>query len=191
MTSLVGEAYFDHFDRFLGNITQRKIFQQNENSPAIQILEYDHVFEGCRTCCSFGLSHYVDQIGGIFEVTMTTDNGWDVVPTVLANSLFYCVQNELPQGQGTSVGGIDKINPKFVEGFGKSAVYFSIPYAYPQGFNQLVINDSMGTWFCKECSLRNEKSCFLERWESKDSKRCWNCIKLILFVSLETIGGVN
>jgi hypothetical protein len=139
-----GAIYYDHFEKFLGQAVNRKIFRQSEHQPAIQILEYDHVFDGGRVFCSLGLSHYSQEVDGVYEVYSLADDGWNLVPTVLANSLFACVQQRLPLGRGVCIGGIENVNPSFVHKFDKTAVYFTYPYGLPSDFGKVSHRNAIG-----------------------------------------------
>jgi len=42
-----GSAYYDHFAKYLGEPRKRGVYQQNQESQSIQILQYENVFDGC------------------------------------------------------------------------------------------------------------------------------------------------
>lgn len=157
----VGEYYYDHFERYLGNISSREIFGQDNSSPAIQILEYHHKINGCMAHCSMGLYRYAEQVGGIYEVFVPTDAGWDLVPRVTANVLFYCVQNRMRLGRGVSIGGIENVCPGFVQSFSKTAMYFTLPYNLPRDF--IMLDEFRGAVLLGIFISQQEKEFFLEK----------------------------
>ena len=127
----LGECYYDHFDSFFGNPIGRQSFAQNDGAPRIQILAYDNVLDGCMTFCSLGMSHYRKSAGLCGEIVMPVTNGWNAVPMILSNALFYIAQSNMRLGSGMCIGGVDKINPAFSSAFDKTALYFSYPYPFP------------------------------------------------------------
>ncbi len=131
-----GECYYDHFRKYLGNPTGRMIFNRDDSQPWMQIISYDNIFGGCKAFCSFGLSHYVLQIGEIAEVFMPVDDGWDDTPSILAYSLLHLVQGDAHLGRGLAVRFAD-IFPDFVSKFDKSAVYFADPFGLPEDFKHV------------------------------------------------------
>ena len=48
MAGHIGEAYLDHYDKFLGNFVDVHKYER-KNAGIIQFLEYRNVFEGCKT----------------------------------------------------------------------------------------------------------------------------------------------
>ncbi len=43
----LGEYILDHYEKYLGQARWRRIAKDAENKPAIQLLQYDNVFENC------------------------------------------------------------------------------------------------------------------------------------------------
>src|SRR5947209_16337544 len=103
MTANWGECYFDHYETFFSELTDRSIFEQDPESPSIQVLAYDQVFPDCRVFASLGLSHYAQELGKVGEVVVPVDDGWNDVPTLLANALFYMIQNRISLGWGIAI----------------------------------------------------------------------------------------
>ncbi len=140
----LGECYYDHFEEYLGRRVDHGKFTQDSQSPAIQILVYDGVYDGCRAFCSFRLVHYHRDLGGIGEVMCAVDEGWEHVKRVLANALFFMVQNRIDLGRGSRVGGIRNVSPEFVEMYGKEVLYLTVPYNVPEGFDRVECGDVVG-----------------------------------------------
>lgn len=135
-----GECYYDHYTRFLGHPVEQEIFRQSDNLPSLQILSYNKVFEGCQVFCSLGLSHYSLEVGGTSEVYLPIDDGWKDAPYLLANTLFFLIQNNMTMGWGLSISGIEQILPRFTDDFNKVAIYFTNALGLPEDFS--VVNCS-------------------------------------------------
>jgi hypothetical protein len=139
-----GECYFDHYERFLKNLTGRHIFEQDGGSPSIQVLAYDKVFSGCRVFASLGLTHYSQELGQIGEVVVVADDGWAELPFVLANALFYLIQHSISLGWGIAIGGIENISPGFVRSYQKHALYLTHPFGLPESFARVQCDGTQG-----------------------------------------------
>lgn len=132
-----GELFYDHYKKFLGEPVRRKTFRKNENMPSIQILSYENVFEGCIVFTSLGLSRYEDVLGTISEVTLVTDCAFNESDEILANILFYCIDKKIKIGRGVSISGISKINKVFFDFYKKNALYFTMPYVFPEEYERV------------------------------------------------------
>ena len=142
----LGACYYDHFSRFFREPCGRSVFHpQDENLPSIQILEYDHVFQGCRVFCSLGLTHHQEELGGVVEVMLPVDDGWEDAPYVLANGLHYMIRKRRQLKRGSCLSGVENILPRFAETFGKTALYLSLPYGLPDDFVVVCCGDTHGT----------------------------------------------
>jgi hypothetical protein len=142
-----GECYFDHFARYFRDPVAREVFAQGPEEHTIQVLAYDKVFEGCRLFASLGLSHYAEDVGQVAEIFVPADDGWDVVPGLVANALFYMVQKEIHIGWGVAVGGLDKVDPVFTRRFGKQALYLTNAYGLPEGSGEVLCNGLRGSLY--------------------------------------------
>lgn len=116
------KCYQQHLERYLESAIRSQTFQQEAGTSTIEILMYDQLFTGCRTFCSLGLTHYRQEVENIAEVILATDDGWDDIPYIFANALFYIVQAKMKIGWGMVIGGIDTIAPHFARKFGKMAL---------------------------------------------------------------------
>lgn len=130
-----GECFLQHFIRFMSDPVNRAIFRENSDGPAIQILAFDGVFPGCRVFSSLGLTHFEEMIGRVAEVFVPVDSAWDDAPELIANALFFVVQQRMEMGCGTCVGGLEVLCPDFVQHFRKTALYFTRPYSVPEQFS--------------------------------------------------------
>ncbi len=130
----IGEAYFDHYSRFFREPVAREIFRGHQVGSRIQVLAYENVFPECLVFASLGVSHYANTVGQVAEVLVAADDGLDAVPRIIANALFYVIENGLELRRGTCVGGIGKIAPSFALAFGKTAIYFTSVQSLPVEF---------------------------------------------------------
>lgn len=164
-----GECYFDHFEIFLGQPIERNIFEQSSSMPPIQIIRYDNIFDGCRAFCSFGLSSYVNMLGERAEIFMPVDDGWCETPAILANALFFMIQQKMKIGWGLTID-FKNVFPSFVEKFTKSAIYLSVPFGVPPEFNKLTCGMQTGSVYLASYISELERQYFLahgaEKFES-------------------------
>lgn len=141
-----GGAFYDHFVEYLGEPVDREIYAQDEESPSIQILQYEDVFEDCIVFASLGLSKYASEQGGYREVCLVTDDAFEESETILANTLFYAIGAGLEIGQGVSISGVANIDPEFARKYDKHALYFTLPFAFPDGYEKLEQLDGYVYW---------------------------------------------
>ena len=87
---------------------------------------------------SLGLSKYASILGTIAEVSLVTDCAFDESSRILANTLFYCVDKKIRIGRGVSIGGVSSIDEDFSRLFDKNALYFTMPYAFPDGYERVI-----------------------------------------------------
>jgi len=130
------DAYLDHYARFLPEPVAAKPFVLNEELPALRILEYDRVIDGCRLFATLGLSEYFSGPEHAVEVICPVDKAWDRMPDILSHLLFNLVgaSNGVIPERGTSVGGIEEYAPDFFKRYRKDALYFTDPYGLPEEF---------------------------------------------------------
>lgn len=133
----MGELIMDHYEKYLGVFEERYIFKSEERMPSIQLLQYGNVFEGCKTYVTIGLSNFAYIISGVYEVVMVVDDDFEDSSTILANALFYVINNTVKLDRGTYIEGIKNINEEFSIKHNKNAVYFTEPYAFPDGFSEI------------------------------------------------------
>lgn len=133
-----GEKILQHYELFLGKYIGADRYVSKEYG--IQLLGFDKVFEGCMTFASFGLSRYPERIGNLCEVVMAVDDDYDCCADILANALFYAIQEHMDFGRGTLIEGIDRIVRGFSQKHDKAALYFTEAYSFPEPFS--TIDDS-------------------------------------------------
>jgi hypothetical protein len=69
------------------------------------------------------------------------------MPGIVANSLFFVVQNRIRLGSRFAVGGIDNLAPKFAAQLEKSALYFTLPAGFTQGFEVVECDEGAAVVF--------------------------------------------
>lgn len=158
-----GECYFDHFVKYFRTPVAREVFTQDPEEHTIQILAYDKVFAGCRLFASLGLSHYQEAVGSVGEIIVPADDAWDVVPGLVANTLFYMVQERIHIGRGVAVAGLAKVNAAFARRFGKGALYFTNAYGLPEGSEEVLCNGQRGSLYLGVFLTDTEYRLFLDQ----------------------------
>ncbi|MDM5155443.1 suppressor of fused domain protein [Bacillus sp. DX1.1] len=137
-----GELYYDHYSKYLGEPMDREVFKNSEDIPSIQILKYENVFEECLVFNTLGVSKYEEIVGDNVEISMVVDGAFRSTGYILANTLFYCVGNEIEIGRGTAISGIESIDKSFVQKYNKSAVYFTEPFAFPEEYGHVLTGNT-------------------------------------------------
>lgn len=145
-----GDCYFDHFGKHFRAPIGREVFAQDPNEPVeptIQILSYDNVFKGCRLFASLGLTHYVEAVGKVAEIIVPADDAWELIPGLMANALFYMVQEKMGIGWGVAIARLDNVNGAFARRFGKSALYITNPFGLPKGVEEVTCSGQHGSLY--------------------------------------------
>ena len=128
------EEYYDHYQEYLGRAIDREIFECNKDLPQIQILKYEKVFKDCIVYSTIGLTKYNEVLNNVLEVTMVSDSAFDDISSILANVLFFCIQNDIQIINGATISGIENINKEFSNKYDKCAICFTEPYAFPEEY---------------------------------------------------------
>ncbi|WP_229675665.1 suppressor of fused domain protein [Saccharibacillus kuerlensis] len=136
-----GELYYDQYSKFLGQPFDREIFENNKCMPNIQVLKYKNVFEECYVYNTLGLSKYDDVIGSNLEVSMVVDEGFDSAAYILANTLYYCLANQMQMGRGVAISGIKNVDHEFAQLYNKDAIYFTDPFAFPEEYSTVLTDN--------------------------------------------------
>lgn len=136
-----GELFYDHYNLFLGNPVDREVYRNNNDMPSIQIIKYENVFEECLVYNTLGLSKYEEVIGAKIEISMVVDGAFNSAGYILVNSIFYCLGNQIEIGRGVAIGGIQSIDQSFVEKYNKNAIYFTVPFAFPEEYSYVQTED--------------------------------------------------
>jgi Suppressor of fused protein (SUFU) len=158
-----GEAFFDHYVKYLGSPIARSIFRQSEDTPSIQILQFKNVFPQTEVFCSLGTSHYSSILGRISEVTLPVTSGARHVDKVLANCLFSLIQQQMKIGWGIALDGLDLIAPDFVKVSEKTALYFTHPFGFPHEFCRILNGSDEGNIYMAIFISRAEFNFFCDR----------------------------
>ncbi|WP_026652918.1 suppressor of fused domain protein [Butyrivibrio proteoclasticus] len=125
------EKILSHYEQFFRDYKDVKVF--GDENHTLQMLIYDKVFAGCKTVASFGLSKYLSKQ---CEVVMAVDAEYETSTKVLANALFYAIQNNIQISEGSFIEGVANIDRQFSEKYGKTAIYFTYPFCFPDEFAQ-------------------------------------------------------
>lgn len=139
----LGEIFLGHYEKYLGDFFERIVYRKNDEWPAIQLLKYRNVFEGCITYATLGVSHYREVLKNNCEIVMVVDDSFDECANLLANALFYVIERQFEFGRGIVIGGIENINKEFASRCHKSALYFTETYSFPDDFSY-ISDDKIG-----------------------------------------------
>lgn len=131
----LGEAILKHYDYYLGTFSECIMFRGREELYPIQLLKYKSVFSDCTTFATMGLSKYDEELGKNCEVVLVTDDDEKASAHILANALFYFIENEVECCRGCFIDGIENISPEFAKKHHKSAIYFTEATCFPNDFS--------------------------------------------------------
>ena len=123
-----GEAYYDHFEKFLGKARAGKMWDPDPSLPhnyPIQVLTYeiDKPIR-VRAFCTLGLTHYAQELGGLAEIFLSADEGWESIPKILGLVSGVMVEKHIALHHGTCIAGIDMIDAEFVKRYDKNVLCF-------------------------------------------------------------------
>ena len=127
----LGENILDHYNQFLGDYIGADVYTDNDYE--IQILGFPNAIKDSLVFASFGLSKYGQ--GNCCEVILPVDDLYDECAEIFANSLFYALSNNMSIDRGLLIEGADSIIEGFSEKCGKTALYFTDVYFFPEEFS--------------------------------------------------------
>lgn len=133
----IGEEILNHYENFLGMFEECMKFKSDEDMPLIQLLQYDNIFEGCKTYASLGLSKFSEIINNVCEVILAVDDDYEKAAVIFANVLFYIIENKIDFGRGVYITGIENIDKEFAINHKKNAIYFTETYIFPDEFSNI------------------------------------------------------
>ncbi|MDG9669283.1 suppressor of fused domain protein [Hahella sp. CR1] len=132
-----GEAYYDHYEKYLGKPVDNFVFEDPSLGWKIQVLVYSNVFEGCVTFATVGLSHFSKELKECGELVCVVDRVEEEVPKIIFNTIKTIVLNKMELGWGIGIAGNDKVSARFVNATSKNCVYITDPLPFPEGFSVL------------------------------------------------------
>lgn len=168
MEHVWGQRFLTHFENFFGNMVGQWTFRTSTRCPAIQILEFSRTIPGCRLFCSLGLSHYASEVRHIGEVYIAVDAGGDAVPRLLAEALFLMVRQRLTLGRGTTISGLDAIDPDFTRTWRKNGVYLTLPFNVPNGFENVPLDSRKTGYLLAGLFLAQEECDYITRHSARN-----------------------
>lgn len=158
MTEQVGESYLNHYEKYLGDFVDVHQYGR-EDTNTIQFLEYRNVFEGCITYMTLGLSNYADVIQQNCEIALVVDDCYGLSVDLLANVLFYIIDQAMQFGAGVHIGGLQNVSNQFVKKTKKNAIYFTYPTIFPSEFANI---DEIGGAIYMAFFISQEEYSFIE-----------------------------
>lgn len=156
----IAEMILNHCEEFLGNYTRAQLYK-NENGESIQILEYENVFEGCKTYMSFGVSNFSGDIHNRCEIVLNVDNDFDRASCLFANVLMYLVENKVHFYKGSYIGEIAEFDEEFCAKYKKAGIYITEAYPFPEEFSMC---DDIKIYMC--FFISNEELDYLKKYGS-------------------------
>lgn len=136
----LGEAYLDHYQRFLGQVTKGKSLEFE--GANLQLLEFDSVMKETHILASLGLTHYQDFLGDVVEVVVPV-SAWDeMVWQAVMSSLTFLLTVEASIPEISYLRHTHRTVPEFYKKYGKSALAFTAPYPFPDEFARVPLKSS-------------------------------------------------
>lgn len=129
----IAEMLLNHYEEFLGNYKSARLYK-DEGDASIQVLEYENVFEGCKTYMSFGVSNFSGNIHNKCEIVLNVDDDFDRASCLFANVLMYLIENKAHFYNGSYIEGISEFDEDFCAEHKKSGIYISEAYPFPEEF---------------------------------------------------------
>jgi hypothetical protein len=174
------DLYQHHFKQYFGKPFDVQRFQQDADSPALQLAIYDRPYRHYRIFASLGLCNNRTAVQDLGEVILLADAAWREVPVLFINSLFYVIQRRIALGSKFAIGGIDNLDAAFAEHFDKAAIYYTIADGFPEGFERLAWNNEVGLVYQaifisaaeQDFIKRQGAAVFEERFKAQDADLC-------------------
>ena len=134
----IGEQILSHYEKYLGNYADASVFAGTKESYPIQALKFANVQDGLKTFATLGFSKYADEVKNNAEIVFSVDeNLEDTLLTIIMNALFFITENQIDFGKGSFIKGIEKINADFANSHNIRAVYFTVPFVFPEDFSEI------------------------------------------------------
>lgn len=133
MEKNIAEILLSYYEDFLGNYTSVQLYK-NEEGESIQVLEYEDIFEGCKTYMSFGVSNFSEYIHNKCEIVLNVDNDFDRASCIFANVLMYLIENKVHFYKGSYIGGVAAFDEDFCAKHKKAGIYITEAYPFPEEF---------------------------------------------------------
>ncbi len=173
------DIYLRHFTHFFGKPFD-VVAYQNEAGAALRLANFDRPYPNYRIYASLGLSLHADDLKGVGEAILLSDDPGTDVPTIFVNALFYILERKIALDSRFAIGGIDMVKPNFAEYFNKAALYFSSAEGFPPGFEAVSWQQEVGevyqgifiSWSEQDYLNRNRPAAFEEKLASQDADLC-------------------
>lgn len=134
----ISEQILLHYEKYLGNYAEASVFAGTKESSPIQALKFPNVLDGLKTFATLGFSKYFGVIKNKAEIVFSVDeNLEEALLSIIMNSLFFITENQIDFGKGTFIKGVEKINADFANSHNIRAVYFTLPFVFPEDFSEI------------------------------------------------------
>ncbi len=91
----IGELIISHYEKYLGNFVDAKIFAAFSENYPIQLLEYENVIEDLKTFVTIGFSKYAETVNNKAEIMFSVDKKIENYASIFRNSLFFITDNRI------------------------------------------------------------------------------------------------
>ena len=138
----LGEAYLNHYKRYLGDTDPGMHMIFRHNGAAVQVSDYPGAMRGTHVLTSLGLTHYQDVLRDVIEVVVPISELDEVVMEAVTTSLSFLLHLKVPVEGVSYLRHLHRSVPAFFERYGKSALAFTDPYPFPDEFARLRLEPS-------------------------------------------------
>ncbi|MBB5233914.1 hypothetical protein [Deinococcus budaensis] len=138
----LGEAYLDHYERYLGSFASDFHARFEHEGVTVQLLDFAGAMQDTHVLASLGLTHYQDVLGEVVEVIVPVSELDDVVVNAVAASLTFLLNLRVTVPEVSYLRHLHRSVPEFAERYGKVAFAFTEPYPFPDSFAQLALSKS-------------------------------------------------
>jgi Suppressor of fused protein (SUFU) len=128
----IASNLLDHYEKYLGTMKENYVFLDSVTQTSIQVLRFDNVFADCVTYASVGCTHFNQELHGDAEIVLVCDKDHSLLPSLLANTIFFAADRQLNVHTGFVLGNLGVIVPK--SPFSGRAIYITDAMPFPSPF---------------------------------------------------------
>lgn len=135
------DFFLQHFAAFFGKPYDVESYRQEEGL-LLRLAIYDQAFTHYRIYASVGLCEQAERLQNVGEIILLVDDFDPQIKTLFVQSLFYIVHQGIPLTTPFAIGGLELLQPAFVDYYDKSALYFTMA----DGFGEMFETVEEGQW---------------------------------------------
>ncbi len=136
MGSPWADFFLQHFAVYFGKPYDVESYRQ-EDGQALRLAIYDQAFANYRIYASVGLSEQADRLKNVGEIIILVDEFGPEVKSLFVQSLFFIVHQGIPLTTPFAIGGLELLQPGFVDNYDKSALYYTLADGFGKGFEHV------------------------------------------------------